>query len=85
MRVNAGAGDQQGDYRMQGTATPTPLKSRLDRIRARRDNPTPRIVQLYPSEPTRLSPFVRMARRGELRPKAFCGGAFVPRGEGDAA
>ena len=59
--------------------TSTPIKDRLEAIRARRDNPTPRIVQLYPSEPTRLSPFVRMARRGELKP-TLLNGAFVPSG-----
>ena len=58
----------------------TPLLDRLDRIRARRDNPTPRIVQLYPSEPTRLSPFVKAAREKRLTPKTFCGGSYLPDG-----
>lgn len=62
--------------------TQTPILSRLEAIRARRDNPTPRIVQLYPSEPTRLSPFVKAAREKRLKVTAIgyaadcdCGGA----------
>jgi len=44
--------------------TVSPLRSRLEAIRARRDAPR----QLYPSKPTSISPFVRMAREKRLRP-----------------
>ena len=47
--------------------TVSPLLSRLEAIRARRDAPR----RLYPSKPVSISPFVRMARRGELRPTAI--------------
>ena len=63
---------------MQGTS-PQPLLSRIEAIRARRDNPTPRIVQLYPSEPTRLSPWVRRAKEGRLTPRLL-NGAYTPAG-----
>lgn len=61
---------------MYSTETPTPIQSRLERIRERRDTPRP----LYPIKPTPMAPFVRMAREKRLAPKAFaadcdCGGA----------
>jgi len=57
--------------------TISPLLSRLEAIRARRDAPRP----LYPSKPTSISPFVRMAREKRLAPKTFCGGSFLPDGK----
>jgi hypothetical protein len=62
-----------------GTTTPTPILSRLEAIRRRREQP-PRIVQLYPSKPTSLSPFVRAVREKRLAPKTFCGGSYLPDG-----
>lgn len=49
------------------TPSTTPLLSRLEAIRARRDTPRP----LYPSKPLTLSPVVRMAREGKLTPAAI--------------
>jgi len=61
--------------------TVSPLRSRLEAIRARRDAPR----QLYPSKPVSISPYVRMAREKRLAPIAYCGGSVVPRGDGHAA
>ena len=59
---------------------PGTLLERLEANRAKRANPTPpKIVSLYPST-LPMSPFVRMAREGNLRPKTFVAGAFVPAG-----
>ena len=55
--------------------TSTPIKDRLNRIRALRDAPRP----LYPAKPTPMSPFVRAARAGHLRPQAI---GFAPDGCG---
>jgi hypothetical protein len=58
---------------------PGTLLERIEANRAKRHQP-PRIVRLYPSKPTTLSPFVRAAREKSLRPKTFVAGAFVPSG-----
>ena len=55
----------------------TPLLDRLQANRERRNSPRP----LYPLQPTTLSPFVRAAREKALRPKAFCGGSYLPDGK----
>lgn len=63
------------------TPSSTPLIDRLDRIRERRDTPRP----LFKSPRSGSSPFVRAAREGTLRPKAFVAGAFIPDGSNGAA
>ena len=46
--------------------TPTPIQSRLRAIQEKRDAPHPsKFASLYP---VRMSPFVRAAREGTLRP-----------------
>ena len=62
---------------MNGTATPTPIQSRLRAIQEKRDAPHPSKFALLP---TGMSPFVRAAREGTLRPKTFCGGSYLPDG-----
>jgi hypothetical protein len=51
---------------MQGTS-PQPLLSRLERIRANKDRPS-KFATLHPVP---MSPFVRAAREGSLRPMAI--------------
>lgn len=62
------------------TPSSTPLLSRLEANRNKRNLPRP----LYPAKPVSLSPFVRMARESRLRP-TLINGAFVPRGSDGAA